>query len=118
VHADALPNDPYLAQYQAWHYGTGAGGARVTSAWDSHQGRGVVVAVIDTGATHHADLEPNLLPGYDFITDAFVSRRADDTRVPGGGTPATGAQPANAAAGRRHAIVPGTARTCPARSPK
>jgi serine protease len=84
AHADALPNDPYLATYQAWHYGTGPGGARVTSAWDITKGAGIVVAVIDTGATHHVDLEPNLLPGYDFITDAFVSRRADDTRVPGG----------------------------------
>jgi len=83
VHADALPNDPYLSTYQ-WHYGAGLGGARVTTAWDVTKGAGIVVAVIDTGATHHADLVPNLLPGYDFITDAFVSRRADDTRVPGG----------------------------------
>jgi hypothetical protein len=59
----------------------GAGGARVTSAWDSHQGRGVVVAVIDTGATHHADLEPNLLPGYDFITDASSPAAPTTTRA-------------------------------------
>ena len=81
----AMPNDPVLSSHQMWHYGTGAGGARVTSAWDSGAtGEGVVVAVLDTGATHHADLESNLLPGYDFITDAFLSRRENDERVPGG----------------------------------
>ncbi|KRG72019.1 S8 family peptidase [Pseudoxanthomonas dokdonensis] len=84
VHADALPNDPYLTQYQQWHYGTGAGGARVTEAWKQSTGEGVVVAVIDTGATHHPDLVANLLPGYDFITDSFVSRRENDERVAGG----------------------------------
>jgi serine protease len=85
MHVAALPNDPLLATYQMWHYGTGTGGARVTTAWDEGaHGQGVVVAVIDTGATHHADLEPNLLPGYDFISDAFVSRRATDGRAPGG----------------------------------
>jgi serine protease len=84
MHTAALPNDPILSTYR-WHYGTGNGGARVTTAWDmGARGAGVVVAVLDTGATHHVDLEPNLLPGYDFITDAFVSRRATDERVPGG----------------------------------
>ena len=85
VQAAALPNDPVLATHQMWHYGTGNGGARVTTAWDTGAfGAGVVVAVLDTGATHHADLEPNLLPGYDFISDAYVSRRPTDERVPGG----------------------------------
>jgi serine protease len=84
-HASTLPNDPILPTYQMWQYGTGNGGARVTTAWDmGARGNGVVVAVLDTGATHHADLVANLLPGYDFITDAYVSRRPTDERVPGG----------------------------------
>jgi len=44
----------------------------------------VVVAVLDTGITAHPDLDANVLPGYDFISDAFVSRRTTNARAPGG----------------------------------
>jgi len=39
--------------------------------------------VLDTGITAHGDLDANVLEGYDFITDAFVSRRGSDARAPG-----------------------------------
>lgn len=83
-HPAALPNDPLLATLQMWHYGAGKGGAYVTQAWDAGAtGAGVVVAVLDSGVTPHADLIGNLLPGYDFITDTFVSRRTTNDRAPG-----------------------------------
>lgn len=76
------PNDPYTAQYQ-WHLQNTAGGMNATAGWDMSTGAGVVVAVLDTGIVPHADMNANMLPGYDFISDAFVSRRANNDRVPG-----------------------------------
>ena len=78
----ATPDDPYYAQYQ-WHFHNPTGGIRAPAAWDAATGEGVVVAVLDTGITAHSDLDDNVLEGYDFITDAFISRRDSDERAPG-----------------------------------
>lgn len=80
----AAPNDPNYAQYQ-WNFYNVAGGVRAEQAWDVSTGEGVVVAVIDTGVTQNTlDLDSAILPGYDMISDARISRRATDERVPGG----------------------------------
>lgn len=78
------PNDPYYAVYQ-WHLQATAGGIDAPQAWETSKGEGVVVAVLDTGILPaHPDFEQGaLLSGYDFISDAFVSRRATNDRVPG-----------------------------------
>lgn len=60
-----------------WHYHEATGGMNAQAAWDSHDGTGVVVAVLDTGYTNHSDLAANLLPGYDFISDASVGVDGD-----------------------------------------
>ncbi|NZA26669.1 S8 family serine peptidase [Luteimonas sp. SJ-92] len=79
------PNDPNFGQQ--YGFGTGAGGIRATEAWDVTSGSGTVVAVLDTGITNHPDLNANILPGYDFIVDTFVSRdgngRDSDPSDPG-----------------------------------
>ena len=65
------PND---TQYgQQWQYFDATGGLNLPAAWDKATGTGVVVAVIDTGYRPHADLAANLVAGYDFIADTFVS---------------------------------------------
>jgi serine protease len=80
--ADKTPNDPLYARQ--WHYfnnGTGAGqypgGINLPKAWDGTTGSSsVVVAVIDTGILpNHPDIQgsPNLIAGYDMITDPFTA---------------------------------------------
>jgi len=66
------PNDPSLSNQ--WAFGTGTAGINVRPAWDQATGDGVVVAVIDTGITSHPDLNANVLPGYDFISDGTDAR--------------------------------------------
>ena len=63
--ASMTPNDPRYRDQ--WHYANTAVGANVSAAWDTTDGRGVVVAVVDTGSTAHADLNANYIGGYDFV---------------------------------------------------
>jgi serine protease len=79
------PND--TRYNEQWHYFEATGGINAPPAWDKSTGAGVVTAVIDTGYRPHADLTANLLPGYDFISDTFVSNdgngRDSDPSDPG-----------------------------------
>lgn len=66
------PNDARLEEQ--WGFGTSNASINVRPAWDKSTGSGTVVAVIDTGITNHPDLNANILPGYDFISDASMAR--------------------------------------------
>ncbi len=66
------PNDTRYPEQ--WHYSESTGGINAVPAWDRATGTGVVVAVIDTGIVPHNDLNANVLPGYDFVSDAAAAR--------------------------------------------
>ena len=71
-----VPNDPYFSEQ--WDMTSGSYGINATNAWSQSTGKGVTVAVIDNGVlTDHPDLEGQLLPGYDFISDAERARDND-----------------------------------------
>ncbi|MBB3824496.1 serine protease [Xanthomonas arboricola] len=72
LHATLTPNDTRLSEQ--WALGTTNAGLNIRSAWDKSTGTNVVVAVIDTGIVSHPDLNANILPGYDFISDAATAR--------------------------------------------
>ncbi len=63
VNATGIPNDPYYA-YQ-WHLSLQ--GAHIN--WDTSDGSGIVVAVIDTGVSSGSDGFGDLMPGYDFVSN-------------------------------------------------
>jgi len=69
-----VPNDPSYTQQ--WHYASpssGRYGANLPGAWDITTGSpSLVVAVIDTGITNHADLAGRTVAGYDFISDSRI----------------------------------------------
>ena len=74
-HTDFTPNDPRLDLQ--WHYTHPTTGIKAPTAWDTSTGEGVVVAVLDTGYLDHADLNANIVPGYDFIVDTTVAGDGD-----------------------------------------
>jgi len=85
-----VPND---TQYgQQWNYFDATAGINLPAAWEKSTGSGVVVAVVDTGYRPHVDLAPNILPGYDFVTETAVANDGDgrdsDARDPGDAVPA------------------------------
>lgn len=92
------PDDPRYSEQ--WSYYESVGGVNLPGAWDIANGSGVIVAVIDTGYRPHADLAANIVGGYDFISDTFVSRdgnsRDSDASDPGDWRSATDCPPAPA----------------------
>jgi serine protease len=85
MYAMLTPNDTNFSSL--WGMGSGAGGIRATTAWDTTNGAGVTVAVLDTGIRPHPDLAANLVAGYDMIVDTLVSNdgnaRDSDPSDPG-----------------------------------
>ncbi|MFE7480187.1 S8 family peptidase [Streptomyces sp. NPDC057552] len=63
---------PAEYRYQWDLYETHAG-MNVPSAWKQATGKGVTVAVIDTGITQHTELDSRLVPGYDFISHSWTA---------------------------------------------
>ena len=79
------PDDTFFPVYQ-WNFRNDTpGGIDAEEAWDISTGEGVVVAVLDTGILpDHPDMNAGqLLEGYDFMTDPWMSRRPTADRVPG-----------------------------------
>jgi serine protease len=85
MHKLLTPND--VRYNEQWHYFESTAGINAPPAWDKASGTGVVVGIVDTGIRPHADLSGQILPGYDFISDTFVSNdgngRDSDPSDPG-----------------------------------
>ncbi len=72
VRAERVPNDPLYADQ--FYLQPGATTIDAQTAWDITTGSSaVVVAVLDTGSTNHADVAGRLLPGYDFVANFTYS---------------------------------------------
>ena len=85
MQALSTPNDPRYNEQ--WGYFEATGGLRLPTAWDKSTGAGINVAVIDTGFRPHADLNGQILPGYDFISNTTMANdgggRDSDASDPG-----------------------------------
>lgn len=107
MYPSVVPNDPYYSdQWNLRSVGASNYGANAAAAWDITTGSAdVVIAVIDTGFTDHADLAGRTLPGYDFISDVDTANDGDgrdtDARDPGDWISSADASPGGAFTGCR-----------------
>ncbi|MER6127624.1 S8 family serine peptidase [Streptomyces sp. NPDC001795] len=65
----SLPSDGTDYASKQWNLSDPKVGMDVPDAWRTSTGKGVTVAVLDTGITKHSDLDANVVPGPDFISD-------------------------------------------------
>jgi thermitase len=97
--------DPYVGS--EWHLPK----IGATTAWDTTQGAGVTIAILDSGVDgSHPDLIPNLVPGYN-----MYSNNADTSDVCGHGTAVAGSAAARTNNGAGVAGVAGQAKIMPIR---
>jgi serine protease len=75
------PNDPQYSGNQS-HYqarsGSNVWGINAPTAWDATTGNSSVrIAVLDSGIVSHADLNANVLAGYDMVSDVNIGNDGD-----------------------------------------
>ena len=69
---------PLDALFKNQWYLTSKYGINVTNAWSKTMGsKNIVVAVLDSGITKHPDLDNQVIPGYDFVSDTHSSNDGD-----------------------------------------
>jgi len=69
---------PLDALFKDQWYLTSKYGINATNAWSKTMGsKNVVVAVLDSGITVHPDLDNQVIPGYDFVSDPTSSNDGD-----------------------------------------
>lgn len=105
VRPRATPNDPYLGS--EWHLAK----IGAPTAWDTAQGLGVTIAIVDTGVdATHPDLASRLVPGWNFYDNT-----ADTSDAYNHGTGVAGTAAAIINNGVGVAGVAGQARIMPMR---
>jgi thermitase len=105
VQVHMVPNDPYFGS----EYHPTKVGANI--AWDTTQGAGVTIAILDSGVDGtHPDLVPNLVPGYN-----FYDNNTDTSDVCGHGTAVAGTAAAVTNNGQGVSGIAGQAKIMPIR---